>query len=158
MLEPGPVIADHGPVYEVPALDIPIDASREYRAVFDVSNALEADDAVNPKIVTVARFLNMHARAGVDAGNLGAAIVLHGGSGRYALDDEAYRERYGVDNPNLPLLEALAEAGVRIILCGQTAGFRGFAGDELAAPVQIALSAMTALIELQQDGYELIPF
>ena len=57
-----------------------------------------------------------------------------------------------------PLLEELSRAGVRVVLCGQTAASRGLPRDGLARPVEVALSAMTALVLLQDEGYRLIPF
>jgi intracellular sulfur oxidation DsrE/DsrF family protein len=85
-------------------------------------------------------------------------MVLHGGAAKDALSNEAYRKRFGVDNPNLPLLEALVQAGARIYLCGQSAGSRGITKADMAAPVKLALSAMTAHLVLQMDGYHVNPF
>ena len=64
----------------------------------------------------------------------------------------------GIDNPNLPLLEALKRAGVRVYLCGQSAGSRGITAAEMAPSVQMALSAMTAHLVLNAEGYVLNPF
>jgi len=52
----------------------------------------------------------------------------------------------------------LNEAGVKIFLCGQTAAYRGFATEELHPAVTMALSAMTAHVRLQSEGFTLIPF
>lgn len=152
----GPVIDGFGPVYAVPHPDFATPLNREYRVVFEVADAPAALDQVNPRIATLARFLNMHAQAGVPRENLHLALVLHGESGKYALNDAAYRRRYGVGNPNADLLRALHDAGVRVVLCGQTAAHRGLPADELAEPVELALSAMTALVVFQADGYQLI--
>ena len=154
----GPVIDRYGPVYEVATRGFATPRDREYRVVFEVSTAPEAVDQINPSIESLARFLNMHAQAGVPPANLHLALVLHGGSGKYALTDGAYQARYGVPNPNGGLLRALHEVGVRVILCGQTAAHRGFPVTELAEPIELALSAMTALVMLQADGYQLIAF
>jgi len=40
----------------------------------------------------------------------------------------------------------------------QTAVSSGFEREEIADPVEVALSAMTALVTLQRDGYALIPW
>ena len=74
------------------------------------------------------------------------------------LSSAAYKTRFGVENPNEPLLAALRSKGVRIILCGQTAAHKGFGRQELAPGVEVAISAMTALVVLQSDGYQLISF
>ncbi len=154
----GPVIDGFGAVYAVPDVDYATPADHVYRVVFDVSGSPETPDQLNASINTLARFLNMHAQAGVLPENLLLALVLHGGAGKDALHHDAYRKRFGIENPNLALLEALQQAGVRIYLCGQTASHRGYPKKDLAAPVQLALSAMTALVTLQAEGYELVAF
>jgi len=153
----GPVIEGYGPVFAVPDADFaPTDM--QYRLVFDVAQGADDHADVNRRIATLARFLNMHAQAGVPRENMHLALVLHGSAAKDVLQNDAYKSRYGVDNPNLPLIEALAEAGVEILLCGQSAYSRGLPKDELAEPVQLALSAMTALAALQSKGYGLIAF
>lgn len=153
----GPVIEGFGPVFDVPDADFaPVDV--DYRLVFDVAQGMDDPAQVNRRIASLARFLNMHARAGVPLERMHLALVVHGTAGKDLLDNEAFRARHGTDNPNLPLLEALHEAGVEIYLCGQTAYSRGLAKEDLAEPVELALSAMTALARLQAEGYGLIAF
>lgn len=154
----GPLIHSAGPTYAVPDPDFATPLDMTYRVAFEVAAPPEAPDRVNPQLVTVARFLNMHARAGVPAKRLRVAVVVHGPAGRALLQDAAYRRLEGVANPNLPLLRELADAGARLILCGQTVAARGLPRDELAEPVEVALSAMTALLVLGERGYHLNPF
>jgi intracellular sulfur oxidation DsrE/DsrF family protein len=71
------------------------------------------------------------------------------------LNDVSYQERFQMKNPNLDLLEKLAAAGVEFYACGQSMGGRGFAKAELASPVKMALSAMTMVHQLQDQGYTL---
>jgi intracellular sulfur oxidation DsrE/DsrF family protein len=154
----GPVIANFGPVYDVPRPDFVAPKGLEYRVVFDVAPSPDAADQLNPRIESLARFLNMEVRAGAKAEQIKLALVVHGAAGKDMLSSAAYKARFGVDNPNAPLLAALEANGVRIILCGQTAAHRGFERQELAPGVEVALSAMTALVALQADGYRLISF
>jgi len=100
----------------------------------------------------------MHARAGVKSDQVKLALVIHGSAGKDMLSSEAYKARFGVENPNEALLAALRSNGVRVILCGQTASHRGLQQAELAPGVEVALSAMTALVALQSEGYQLISF
>ena len=152
------LLAAYGPVYDIdePEFATPLDL--HYRVAFDVAASPEDKAALNPALVTPARFLRMHDRAGVPAELLDVVVVVHGGAGKDMLSNEAYRDRYGVDNPNAELLQALQRAGARIVLCGQTGAHRDLARDGLAPGVEQALSAMTALIALQADGYALIAF
>ena len=152
----GPVIAEFGPVYTVEDPDFVTDTEAVYRIVFEVQDGSEDPGALNRRIESLARFLNMHAQAGVPRENMKLALVLHGTAGKDALSHRGYHARFGVDNPNAPLLEALSEYGVRIILCGQTQMHRGLERAELAPHVEVALSAMTALVSLTSEGYRLL--
>jgi intracellular sulfur oxidation DsrE/DsrF family protein len=154
----GPLIEQFGPVYDVGRPDFATPTDLVYRAVFDVGPSPDAVDQVNPRIESLARFLNMHARAGVKPEQMKLALVVHGAAGKDMLSSAAYKSRFGVENPNAPLLAALRAQGVRVLLCGQTAAHKGFAREELAPGVELALSAMTALVALQADGYALISF
>lgn len=149
---PGPVIEAFGPSASVDA-DLALPAATELNVVFDISSAAE-DGKVSREFETVARFLNMHVRAGLPREQVQPAIVVHGPAAQYLLQpgptvdpDETTR-----------LVIALLEAGVPIYLCGQTAAAKDISKDELLPGVTLALSAMTAHALLLQDGYTPNPF
>lgn len=153
----GPVIEDFGPYLPVADPGFGIPADQTLNVVFDVAKALDTGE-LNRHLETPARFLNMHAGAGVQVERMHLAVVVHGQATRDLLTDEAYQKRFGAANPNRALLEGLARAGVEIILCGQSAGFGGYDRSEFLPQVKIALSAMTALVVLQERGYRMIAF
>ncbi|MEE4299875.1 MAG: DsrE family protein [Pseudomonadales bacterium] len=152
----GPVFEAWGAVHDEVDPDYmpPVD---EYRVLFDVWVGPEDATQPNPRLETLARFMNMHARAGVEAEAMQLALVIHGSAGRAALTDEAYRKRFGTANPDRPLLDALAARGVRMMICGQSAAYRGYGKEEMIAPVDLALSAYSAIYGLQSEGYRLMP-
>jgi len=154
----GPVILDFGPTFEVPHPDVPTPTDATYRVIFDIGEAAESPDGRSTRFETVARFLNMHVRAGVPLANLDVVVTVHGTAGKDLLKDSGYRSRHGMDNPNAALILALINAGVEISLCGQTAASRGLPREELLPGVKMALSAMTSLVTRQNQGYALIPW
>jgi intracellular sulfur oxidation DsrE/DsrF family protein len=154
----GPIIKDFGQVWSINSPDFKVDTTKTYKAVFDIMNSPEGHDAVNASIETAARFLNMHAQSGVPAENLKVAIVVHNKASKDVITDEAYKKRFGTKNPNSKLIRALREAGGEIIFCGQSSVARNFPREELLEGVKLSLSAMTALIQLQDDDYRLIKF
>lgn len=154
----GPVIEQFGPVWEVRGTTFETDIHAEYRVVFDVMNSPEDPTARNPWMETAARFLNMHAQAGVSPSQLHVALVVHNQATKDLLKNENYNEAFGVDNPNASMLAALLEAGAQVILCGQSSRSRGVPLENTVPGTDLALSAMTALIQLQNQGYRLIKF
>ncbi len=166
----GPVIMSGGAVFDVPDATFVTPLASDFKVVFEIArgvtdatspagaNAADSLTPPNEQLNTVARFLNMHARAGVPRERVKLAAVVHGTAGKDLLDDETYRARYGTANPSAPLIRELLAAGVRIILCGQTAAGRNVPRDRLIPGVQVALSAMTAMAVLQSDGYRLNPW
>ena len=149
----GPIIEDYGAVWEIENPDFATDKSLEFKVVFDVKDGPESDTEVNRNLNTVARFLNMHAQHGVPASQLKVALIVHGTAARNLLADEGHQERYGVGNPNRKLLEQLMESNVNVIMCGQSSKTRDLPKEELIPGVKMALSAMTANIQLQNQGY-----
>ena len=143
----GPVIEDYGPAADVD-VTLPIPEGAEFRHSFDVSTPAE-DGEANRSLVSAARFINMHARAGIDPNRISVAVVVHG---------KAIFDVSGDAPGNAALVAALLDNGARIIVCGQTAAYYDVATDDLLPGVEMAVSAMTAHALLQQQGYTLNPF
>ncbi|NJB70057.1 intracellular sulfur oxidation DsrE/DsrF family protein [Saonia flava] len=154
----GPVIEEYGPVYKVVNPDFKVDTSTELKVVFDVMNSPDDKGSINASIETAARFFNMHAQAGIPLNQLHAALVVHNKAAKDIMTNEAYREKYQRDNPNLKLINLLIDSGVQVVFCGQSAAARGVSKEEMIPRVQVSLSAMTALIQLQNQNYRLIKF
>lgn len=155
---PGAIIKDYGWTYKVPNVDIATNTTDTFKVLFDLSSAPEDPAQLSKWITTVARFMNMHVDAGKPASQLDIAAVFHGNASYSLLKDQYYKEEFGVSNPNLKLIKALQEAGVDIILCGQTAAHRNLSESRRISDVQLALSTMTAMVQMQQQGYTIINF
>ncbi len=153
----GPAIEGYGPTYPINERDVPLEEGVVYRVVFDAAKYSDDLTSLNNRLVSVARFLNMHARNGAPVENMDLAVVLHGAALKTVLNNDAYQARYKVDNPNLELVTKLHAAGVSFYVCGQSMAFGGVAKSELASPAKVALSAMTMLTVLQNKGYALLP-
>lgn len=153
----GPVFDDFGPHAPV-AGAAAVPEATELRHSFDVAEAAK-DGKANRHIESAARFINMHAAAGVEPEDIAVAVVIHGGASFDLLRESAWeaKGRSGVHGSHA-LVRDLLDAGVRVILCGQSAAAHGIAPDDLIPGVEMALSAMTAHALLQQAGYSVNPF
>ncbi|EPR67928.1 DsrE family protein [Cyclobacterium qasimii] len=154
----GPVFEDFGPVYSIDNEDFPLDATQQYKAIFDVERKQTDPSEQNTIISSLHRYYNMHVRSGIPKENIHLAFVLHGGSTKDALSSEAYKAKYKVDNPNKELIKTLSEMGVGIYICGQSMMSRGYSKEELMPEVKVGLSAMTVLTVYQMNNYALIKF
>ena len=86
------------------------------------------------------------------------ALVVHSKASKDIITNEAYAKRYDTKNPNAEMVQQLMDAGAEFIFCGQSSLSRDLPISETIPGVQLSLSAMTALIQLQDDGYSLIKF
>lgn len=154
----GPIVEDYGAVWNIAAPDFKTDTAKTYKVVFDIMNSPDDPSQLNANLESAARFLNMHAQSGIPLEQLKVALVIHNKASKDMAHSKAYQEKYGVPNPNEDLLLQLMDAGADIIFCGQSSMSRGFPKEDLVTGVQISLSAMTALIQLQDDNYRLIKF
>ena len=143
----GPVIDDHGPGADV-QVTYPIPDGATFKHSFDVAQRAEEGKA-NRTFESAARFINMHARAGVAPERIRLAVVVHGS----AVHDVSDR-----DAGSAELIKTLVGHGVEIVVCGQSAAYYGVATEDLLPGVRMAVSAMTAHALLQQRGFTLNPF
>jgi len=149
----GPYVDAGGPAFAVEDRDVPLKEGMKYRVVFEATGYPGEPEAINRELTVVARFMNMHGKNGVPLEDLDVAVVLHGRALFAAMNNKTYRDEHGIDNPNLALLQDLADAGVKFYACGQSLGFRGLDKSALASPVKVGLSALTMLVTLQAEGY-----
>ncbi len=156
--EKGKIIPEYGETYQVVSPDFKTDIQNELKVVFDVDRTFKDSTKVNPLFNTAARYLNMHVDAGVAFEKLQVALVVHGSAANDILNNKKYKAKYGINNPNTGLISALSKKGVQIILCGQTAAHRNISKEDTLPEIKFALSAMTALVQLQNENYRLINF
>ena len=150
-----PVIRNYGKVVQLPnAAQQPRDGAR---LCVDLTSG-GAPDELNSAIEKVARFVNLYSGGGAAPANVQIAIVLHGDATLAVLNADAYAARFGTDgNPNLDCLHELHEAGVEIYVCGQSLIGKGAKPEDVVVFADVAVSALTSLVNLQADGYGYVP-
>lgn len=148
-------IDGYGRYFEVTA-DVVIPEGTHFKVAFDVAETEvgQFSGAIN----SAARFYNMHLAHGVIKDELTLAVVVHGSATHEIMNADAYRNRHDTENANLGLIEALIAAGVRVIVCGQSAAYHEVKKDDMIDGVEVALSAMTAHALLAREGYSTNPF
>jgi len=152
-----PTIHSAGHMHELPQAAYKPDTKATYKIVFSLTKAASKPDEVNPGIERVARTVNLYTWAGVPLKHLHIVAVAAGGATAIALDNAHYRQEFGTDNPNLPVIAELRKAGVDIAVCGQAVAEHKYPYEAIDKSVTLALSALTTITELQQKGYALMP-
>jgi intracellular sulfur oxidation DsrE/DsrF family protein len=151
-----PTIADYGAVVSLPDAAMQPSKDAEYKVVFNVTAGGDSDK-VNTGLDRVARAVNIFTSAGVPASHLHFVAVVHGPATPSILDNEHYRQKFNVDNPNVKLISELSKAGVKVVVCGQALAHNKFPHDWVNREVELTLAAISDVIILQQQGYVLLP-
>lgn len=153
-----PVIKNFGGIFEIPYAAEKPDPTMTYNVVIEVERASEKPDTINWALNNVARMINLHAVGGVSPKNINVVLAIHGGATYTVMNNEAYKAKYKVDNPNLKLYKELADAGVKIFVCGQSMIAREVDRTRMVPEVKISVSMLTILTTYQLKGYALLKF
>ena len=151
-----PAIKSEGSVHPLPDAAFQPDSTVTYKAIFSLTKGDSDPKKVNDGLVHVARAVNVFASARIPLDHLKFVVIIHGGAVPAVLDNEHYRKEFKVDNPNLKLIGELKAAGVQIAVCGQAIAGYKYEYSWVNPDVKVALSALSTIIILQQQGYSLV--
>ena len=159
--EPGlssaPAIEGYGKMHPLPKAAYQPDPKATYKIVFAMTAASKAPEEVNPAVERVARAVNLYVSAGVPLSHLKFVAVAYAAATAIALDDAHYKSAYNVANPNLPVIARLRKAGVDVAVCGQAVLEHKYQYEWIDPSVTVALSALTTITTLEEQGYHLMP-
>jgi intracellular sulfur oxidation DsrE/DsrF family protein len=153
-----PVVKSYGGIFEIPYAEEKPDPSLDYKIVIEVERESEHPDSLSWAINNVARLVNLHVMGGVPKEKLNVVMVIHGGATYNVMENAAYMKKYKTNNPNLRLFKELADAGVKILVCGQSLINRKVDRMKIVPEVKVATSMLTTLTTYQLKGYALLKF
>jgi intracellular sulfur oxidation DsrE/DsrF family protein len=145
-----PVASDVPGAHELP------DPTLDYKIAWGIGRGAEDPTTeVNPNLPTIARYVNTLAKWGVPADKRHIIVMFHQRSPDFdiVLGNDAFKAKYGKDNPNIGLISALTNAGVEFRACGQAVVGRKIDPKDVNPEIQIDLWAMTSFMNLQMKGY-----
>ena len=155
-----PAYAQTAPITGVPSMkDFPganelPDPSLDYKIAFDVNTMAESPDQVSPALKMIGALINTYEQHGVSPDHLHLQAVFHGPTIALVVDDATYKGRTGVDhNPNVDLLRQLQKAGLKMVVCGQSAMAQHYDFKSILPLARINLSASVTFINLMTRGY-----
>lgn len=151
-----PLIKSGGGMFEVPEATPVADKKMKYKLIVDLSKASDKPDSVNASLDKLARLVNAHIEAGIPKENIDVIGVFHFLGTPVILEDEAYKKKFGMANPNTALINELAKNGVRFFVCGQSLRARKLVDDKRNENIKVAQSALITFSSFQSKGYALI--
>lgn len=151
-----PLIKNGGGVFSVPESSPVADKKMKYKIIVDLSKASDKPDSVNSSLDKLARLVNSHIEEGVPRENLSIVAVFHFLGTPNIMTDEAYKKKFGVNNPNTLLINELAKNGVRFYVCGQSLRARKLVDEPRNENIKVAQSALITFSTFQNMGYALI--
>jgi len=153
-----PVIPAADGYVVIPGAAVPPDKAQKYQAIFDATKAAEKPTELLPALNMAGSELNAFGVAGVPPANVRFVVVFHGAAIDGILDDAHYRAKFGVPNPNLPVLEQFRKSGAELFVCGQNLAFAHIDPATLAKSVTVASDALIVLMTYENRGYALLGF
>ncbi len=150
-----PEIADYGGAVGFEKSIAPVNGGK---ILVDLTTGDTDKQGINKGLDKVARLINLYALADVAPESLDIAVIIHGPATKVVLSNMAYQEKFQSTNPDRELIGLLRTKGVKVMVCGQALVRRGFGTEGLSTDVDLALSAMTTLVEYQQKGYAVLYF
>ena len=153
-----PAVPEADGYVPIPAAAVPPSPTHIYKAIFDATHAADRPDRLIPALNMAGSELNALRVSGVPPENAQFVVVFHGAAARGVLNNETYKARFGVDNPNLSVLKELKSTGVQLYVCGQQLASEDVDRATLAPDVEVASDALTVLMTFQNRGYALMSF
>ena len=132
--------------------------TRTYKAVWDGTKFPKDSSQLLPAINNAGSELNALAVSKISISNAKFVIVFHGAALNGILDDEHFKAKYGILNPNLKVLEELKKAGVKLFVCGQNLLSEKIDPKIISKDVTVASDALIVLMDYQNEGYALMSF
>jgi intracellular sulfur oxidation DsrE/DsrF family protein len=135
------------------------DPNMKYKLLFELTGfAYKGQDSTakkefNAGLGSVARELNLHEANGIPRKNIDAVIVVHASALYALLNNEKYKKKYGIGNPNVALIRELQNYGAKIIVCGQAMTYLNLEMEDIIPGIRQALNAQTVISSYQLKGY-----
>lgn len=148
-----PVIKGFGRVHPRPDAAVQPDPAADYKVIVDVIHGDKDHHKVYGSLQRLARTVNLMGFARVPPSHVHVVAVLNGEASYAAASNAEYRKLFKTDNPNLPILHALKQAGVTLLVCSQALAENGLSDQDIGPDVTVSLSALSDFVVYGQRGY-----
>jgi intracellular sulfur oxidation DsrE/DsrF family protein len=156
-----PAITGTGSVNPAPNATYKPNPASTYKIVFALANGAPSPNEVSPSLQQLARAVNLYTSAGVPSNHTKFVGVVTLQGTAMLLNNKTYEDAWGTDNPNLKIIKQLKKRGVKFLIDEQTLAnlrkkYSSLKDSDFDKSVPRIQSAITAIIELQKNGYKLM--
>ena len=149
-----PVIGGYGKVHPRPDAAVQPDPAVDYRVFVRVTDDGKHPNQAMPALDRLARLVNLMGVSRVPPSHVHIVALLDGEASLAAATDATYRRFTKVaTNPNLPIIHALRQAGVELLVCSQALATEKLPDSAVVPDVTVTLSALTDFVVYGQKGY-----
>jgi intracellular sulfur oxidation DsrE/DsrF family protein len=134
------------------------DKNKIYKAIYDATKTPKDSSHILPALNMAGSELNALGVCNIPVNHAKFVVVFHGSAISGILDNYHYKQKYGIDNPNLKVLKELRNIGVQLFVCGQNLLSENIDFKTLSPDVTVASDALIVLMVFQNDGYALMSF
>lgn len=142
----------------IPGAKLAPDKKRIYRAIYDATKSAKETSQLLPALNMAGSELNALAVCHIPLANAKFVVVFHGAAINGILDNDHYKEKFGITNPNLNVLSELKKAGVKLFVCGQNLLAENIDPKIISPDITVASDALIVLMTYQNNGYALMSF
>lgn len=147
-------------VVPIQNVDDKLDPNMQYKLLMELTafaakgQEATAKNEINGGIGEVARKINLHVADGIRKEKMDVVVIVHAGALFALLNNEKYKQKYQIDNPNIALIKELQNFGAKFIVCGQAMTFLRLEKEDLLPGIKEAISAQTVLSMYELKGYK----
>jgi len=153
-----PVVPGASGFVVIPGAAVPPLPLHVYRAVWNATRVATRPGDIVPALDMAGSELNALGAMRIPVANAKFVVVFHDAAIDAVLDDAHYRGKYGVANPNLPVIRDMKKAGTKFFVCGQNVAFAGLDPATFTRDVTVASDALIVLMQYQGEGYALLEY
>jgi intracellular sulfur oxidation DsrE/DsrF family protein len=153
-----PVVPETDGYILIPGAVLRPEKDHVYKAIFDATTFPADAKQLVPAINNAGSELNAFGVEEIPRINRKLVIVFHGAAIDGILDNEHYKAKYGVRNPNLTAISQLRTEGVELYVCGQNLAAVKIDPKTITPDIKVASDALIVLMKYQNDGYALLSF
>ena len=127
----------------------------KYKIVYKITTS-ETREGINKGLNGIAHAINMLGCVNIQNDKVKIAATIQGQATTIILNDNAYRKKFGKDNPNTEVIRLLSDYGVDLYVCSQATAYKKINKSDINKNITEALSGSSVLLNYQLNGYALM--